>query len=71
MPRPTIELLTRANRNPIIVPAREGVRVFPVETNFQRMARRPGGVSRQQALRNVRREFERLARLCLSAGQTT
>jgi endonuclease III len=67
-----IEQLTRANGNPIIVPARDGVRVFPVETDFHRMARRPGGVSRQQALRNVQTEFERFAhRLLFSLGQPT
>jgi hypothetical protein len=69
MPRQMIEMMRRANGNPIILPAYGNVRVFPVETNFHRMARRPGGVSRQQALRNVRTELERLARRAPSAGQ--
>src|SRR6516225_4486321 len=50
-----IELLTSANNNLIVVPAYRGVRalIFPVVTNFHKMARRPGGVPRQQALRNA------------------
>ena len=60
MPRQMIEMMRRANGNPIILPAYGNVRVFPVETNFHRMARRPGGVSRQQALANARREFQRV-----------
>jgi hypothetical protein len=35
-------------------------RVFPVETNFQRMACRPGGVPREQALRNAKIHVLRL-----------
>jgi hypothetical protein len=70
MSRPTIELLRPANGSPIVVPAGHRVRVFPVETNFHRMARRPGGVSRPQALRNARTECERMARRILAADQT-
>ena len=71
MSRRMIDLLIGAKGNPIIVSARDGVRVFPVETNFHRMARRPGGVSRQQALRNVRAELERLVHRTMPAGQAT
>ena len=41
--RPMIELLTSANNNLIVVPAHRGVRalIFPVVTNFHKMARRP------------------------------
>jgi hypothetical protein len=35
-------------------------RIFPVETNFQKMARRPGGISRERALRNAKTEVLRL-----------
>jgi hypothetical protein len=73
MPRRPIELLRRANGHPIIFPY-ENARVFPVETNFHRMARRPGGVSRQQALANARREFQsefqRIIRRSLRVDQT-
>jgi len=34
--------------------------VFSMETSFQRMARRPGGIPRQQALRNARTGVLRL-----------
>jgi len=58
---PMIERLTSDNSNLIVVPARLGVRavVFPVVTNFHRMARRPGGLSRQEALRNAQQELQR------------
>jgi hypothetical protein len=39
-------------------------RVFPVETNFQKMARRPGGISRERALRNAKTEVLRLFIRC-------
>lgn len=35
-------------------------RVFPVVTNFQKMARRPGGMPREQALRNAKIQVLRL-----------
>ncbi len=35
-------------------------RVFPLDTNFQRMARRPGGIPREQALRNAKIQVLRL-----------
>jgi len=56
-----IETLTTANGNPIILPTPQGTRAlaFSVETNFERMARRPGGPSRQQALRNARQAVRR------------
>jgi hypothetical protein len=31
----------------------DDARIFPVDTNFQRMARRPGGISRDEAIRNA------------------
>lgn len=37
---------------------RDDARIFPVETNFQRMARRPGGVPRDEALRNASSQIE-------------
>jgi hypothetical protein len=33
-------------------------RIFSVETRFQRMARRPGGISRAQALENAQQKIE-------------
>jgi len=56
-----IEALTIANAAPIIVPSRYGSQtvIFSVETNFQRMARRPGGISRQQALSNAQKALRR------------
>src|SRR5262245_48935598 len=33
-------------------------RIFSVETRFQRMARRPGGISRTQALENAQQKIE-------------
>jgi hypothetical protein len=50
-----IERLTSENSNLIVVPARRGTGavIFPVVTNFHRMASRPGGLSRQEALRNA------------------
>jgi hypothetical protein len=58
-----IGMLTPANAAPIMVPGRHSTRaiVFAVETNFQRMARRPGGLSRQQALMNAQRELLQVA----------
>ena len=38
-------------------PNREA-RIFSVETRFQRMARRPGGISRSQALENAQQKIE-------------
>ena len=35
-------------------------RIFPVETNFQKMARRPGGILREQALMNAEIELRRV-----------
>jgi hypothetical protein len=71
--RPMIELLTSDNNNLIVVPAHRGVRVliFPVVTNFHKMARRPGGVSRQQALRNAQRELERFLPRAIAADRPT
>jgi hypothetical protein len=34
--------------------------IFPVVTNFETMARRPGGLPRDQALRNARIRVQRL-----------
>ena len=34
-------------------------RIFPVDTRFQRMARRPGGVSRTQAVKNAEATIEK------------
>lgn len=60
-----INALTIASADPIVVPCcysdRDRTVVFPVETNFQRMARRPGGLSRQQALHNAQRALQRIA----------
>ena len=39
-------------------------REFAVETNFQRMACRPGGIPRAQALRNAKKEVLRLFIRC-------
>jgi hypothetical protein len=66
-----IELPTSANSNFIVVPARHGVRtlIFPVVTNFHMMARRPGGVSRQQALRNAQRELDRFVHRTIAADR--
>lgn len=33
-------------------------RIFPVETHFQKVARRPGGVPREQAIESARAEIE-------------
>jgi hypothetical protein len=35
-------------------------RIFSVETNFQKMARRPGGIQREQALMNAETELRRM-----------
>jgi len=71
--RPMIELLTSANNNLIVVPAHRGVRalIFPVVTNFHKMARRPGGVPRQQALRNAQRELQRFVPRAVAADRPT
>jgi hypothetical protein len=68
-----IELLTCANSNLIVVPAHHGVRalILPVVTNFHMMARRPGGVSRQQALRNAQRELDRFVYRTIVADRPT
>jgi hypothetical protein len=63
----TTELLRRADGNPIAVPAQVNARIFPVETDFHRLARRPGGVSRQEALMNARRECQRVLHRTLRA----
>jgi hypothetical protein len=39
--------------------------VFPLETSFQKMARRPGGIPREQALRNAKTEVLRLFIRCI------
>jgi endonuclease III len=64
-----IEPLTRADGDPIAIPAHVNARVLPVETNFHRMARRPGGVSRQEALSNARKECQRVLRRTLRAAR--
>jgi hypothetical protein len=71
--RSMIELLTSADSNLIVVPAHRGARalIFPVVTNFHKMARRPGGVSRQQALRNAQRELERFVPRATAADRPT
>jgi hypothetical protein len=71
--RQMIELLTSANSNLIVVPAHRGVRalIFPVVTNFHKMARRPGGVSRQQALRNAQNELKRFVHQAIAANRAT
>jgi hypothetical protein len=68
-----IELRTSANSNLIVVPAHGGVRalIFPVVTNFHKMARRPGGVSRQQALRNAQNELKRFVHQAIAANRAT
>jgi hypothetical protein len=68
---PMIERLTSDNSNLIVVPARLVVRavVFPVVTNFHRMARRPGGLSRQEALRNAQQELQRFGHRAVPIGQ--
>ena len=69
--RPMIELPMSANSNLIVVPAHCGARVliFPVVTNFHKMACRPGGVSRQQALRNAQKELERFGSRTTATGR--
>ena len=37
-----------------------GALVFPVETSFQKIARRPGGIPRERALRNAKTQVLRL-----------
>jgi hypothetical protein len=66
-----IELPMSANSNLIVVPAHRGARVliFPVVTNFHKMARRPGGVSRQQALMNAQKELERFVYRTMATGR--
>jgi hypothetical protein len=71
--RQMIELLTSANSDLIVVPVHCRVRalIFPVMTNFHKMARRPGGVTRQQALRNAQKELERFVHRALAADRRT
>ena len=38
--------------------------IFPVETSFHRMARRPGGIPREKALRNAKTQVLRLLGQC-------
>lgn len=66
-----IERLTSENSNLIVVPARLGARavIFPVVTNFHRMASRPGGLSRQEALRNAQQELRRFGHRIVPIGQ--
>jgi hypothetical protein len=54
-----IEIVTIANADPIVMPRHYSAQavIFPVETSFQRIARRPGGLSRQQALTNAQKEL--------------
>jgi hypothetical protein len=68
-----IERLTSANSNLIVVPARRGAGalVFPVVTNFHRMASRPGGLTRQEALRNAQKELRRFAHRTIPSGHLT
>jgi hypothetical protein len=65
-----IEPLTFDNGDLIIVPVHRGARavVFPVVTNFHRMARRPGGPSRREALRNARQELWRFVDRTMRPG---
>jgi hypothetical protein len=67
-----IERLTSESGNPIVVPARlgAGAIVFPVVTNFHRMARRPGGLSRHEALRNAQQELRRFVHPTRPSGWT-
>ncbi len=60
--RTAIAALTTVNRAPIVVPSCYAARaiVFAVETNFQRMARRPGGLSRREALTNAQKELRQV-----------
>ncbi len=67
-----IEMVTMDSTNPIVMPSDNSAHafVFPLETTFQKMARRPGGVSRRQALMNAHKEVRRLATQChLSIAQ--
>jgi hypothetical protein len=41
-------------------PAQPEARIFSVDTQFQRMARRPGGVPRQQAVDNAQRHVDEM-----------
>jgi hypothetical protein len=68
-----VQVPTSANSKLIVVPARRGTcaLIFPVETNFHKMVRRPGGMPRQQALRNAERELERFVHWTMSAGYPT
>jgi hypothetical protein len=68
-----VQLPTSANSKLIVAPVRRGMYalIFPVETNFHKMVRRPGGMSREQALRNAQRELRRFVHLTMSAGQPT
>jgi hypothetical protein len=40
--------------------SKKDARIFSVETNFQKMARRPGGIQREQALMNAETELRRM-----------
>lgn len=69
-----IERLTSDNSNLIVVPARRGAGAlifFPVVTNFHRMASRPGGLSRQEALRNAQQELRRFVHRAMPTGHLT
>jgi len=68
-----IERLTSANSKLIVVPARRGAHavIFPVVTNYHRMASRPGGLSRQEALRNAQQELRRFVHRTIPTGHLT
>jgi hypothetical protein len=65
--------MTSASSNLIVVPARRGAHavIFPVVTNYHRMASRPGGLSRQEALRNAQQELRRFVHRTIPTGHLT
>jgi hypothetical protein len=68
-----IERVTCAYSNLIVVPARRGAGavIFPVVTNYHLMASRPGGLSRQEALRNAQKELRRFVDRTTPTGHLT
>jgi hypothetical protein len=68
-----IERLKSAYSNLIVVPARRGAGavIFPVVTNYHRMASRPGGLSRQEALRNAQKELQSFVHRTIPTGHLT
>jgi hypothetical protein len=67
-----IQRLRSAYGNLIVAPRRgAGAVIFPVVTNYHRMASRPGGLSRQEALRNAQKELQRFVHRTIPTGHLT